>query len=250
MAHAHDLQDLDATASTLEALDLPGRLRLVAERYPGAVAFSTSLGQEDQVITDAIWTHDLPIRIFTLDTGRLFEETHALIDATRERYGRSIEVFFPDAPEVEVFVRDRGHNSFRASVDDRKACCELRKVKPLARALQGVRVWITGLRREQSANRQGMRVLEWDEGYGLLKLNPLIDWSLDEVVAYLDEHDVPDNPLHAQGFVSIGCAPCTRAIAPGEDPRAGRWWWESSKKECGLHRVIAPPSARGTQEHS
>ncbi|BCS32483.1 phosphoadenosine phosphosulfate reductase [Luteitalea sp. TBR-22] len=250
MATHHDTHDLHALASALEALDLPGRLRLVADRFPGTVAFSTSLGQEDQVITDAIWTHDIPIRIFTLDTGRLFEETHALIDATRERYGRQIEVYFPDAAEVEVFVGTRGHHSFRASVDDRKACCELRKVRPLARALQGVRVWVTGLRREQSANRQGMRIVEWDEGYGLLKLNPLIEWSLDEVVAYLDEHDVPDNPLHAQGYVSIGCAPCTRPIAPGEDPRAGRWWWEASKKECGLHRVLTPVAARDAQEQS
>jgi len=228
--------DLTALAATLDALDLPGRLRLVAEQFPGRVAFSTSLGQEDQVITDAIWRDDLPIRVFTLDTGRLFEETYTLIDATREQYGKAIEVFSPDTAEVEALVSLRGHHSFRESVDDRKACCHLRKVRPLQRALQGVDVWITGLRREQSTNRQTMRIIEWDDGYGLLKCNPLIDWDADTMLAYLEARDVPQNPLHAQGFVSIGCAPCTRAIAPGEDPRAGRWWWETSKKECGLHR--------------
>lgn len=233
MTTSHDVTDLVAA---LDALDLTARLRWTADRFPGRVAFSTSLGQEDQVITDAIWRHDLPIRVFTLDTGRLFEQTYALLDATRAKYGRDIEVFFPDTREVEALVGARGHHSFRESVADRKACCDIRKVHPLQRALQGVDVWITGLRREQSANRQAMRILEWDDGYRLLKCNPLIDWSYEAVVGYLAAHEVPENPLHRDGFVSIGCAPCTRAIAPGEDPRAGRWWWETSKKECGLHR--------------
>jgi phosphoadenosine phosphosulfate reductase len=233
MSTPHDVHDL---AAALDALDLDGRLRWIAERFPGRAAFSTSLGQEDQVITDAIWRQDLPIRVFTLDTGRLFEQTYALLDATRARYGRDIEVLFPDTRAVEVLVSTRGHHSFRESVAARKECCDIRKVHPLRRALQGVDLWITGLRREQSANRQAMRIIEWDEGYQLLKSNPLIDWSYEQVLAYLAAHDVPDNPLHRQGFVSIGCAPCTRAIAPGEDPRAGRWWWEESKKECGLHR--------------
>lgn len=228
--------DVTEIASILDGLDLHGRLRWVADRFPGRVAFSTSLGQEDQVLTDAIWRAELPIRVFTLDTGRLFEETYDLIDATRERYGKTIEVFFPDAREVEALVSTRGLHSFRESVDDRKYCCQIRKVHPLQRALEGVEVWITGLRREQSANRQAMRVIEWDEGYQLFKCNPLIDWSTDEMLAYLSANRVPDNPLHRRGFVSIGCAPCTRAIEPGEDPRAGRWWWETSKKECGLHR--------------
>ncbi len=233
MATPHDTT---ALAALLDSLDLPARLRLLAEQFPGRVAFSTSLGQEDQVITDAIWRDDLPIRVFTLDTGRLFEQTHALIDATCARYGKTMEVFFPDTAEVEALVGTKGHFSFRESVEERKACCHLRKVRPLARALRDVDVWITGLRREQSPNRQAMRILEWDEGYGLLKCNPLIDWSTAEMLACLERHGVPDNPLHREGFVSIGCAPCTRAIAPGEDPRAGRWWWETSKKECGLHR--------------
>jgi phosphoadenosine phosphosulfate reductase len=233
MSTPHDVHDL---AAALDALDLDGRLRWMAERFAGRAAFSTSLGQEDQVITDAIWRQDLPIRVFTLDTGRLFQQTYELLDATRAKYGREIEVLFPDTRAVEVLVSTKGHHSFRESVPARKECCDIRKVHPLRRALQGVDLWITGLRREQSANRQAMRIIEWDGGYQLLKSNPLIDWSYDQVLAHLAAHDVPDNPLHKQGFVSIGCAPCTRAIAPGEDPRAGRWWWEESKKECGLHR--------------
>lgn len=228
--------DVDHLASTLDALDLTGRLRHIADRYPGRVAFSTSLGQEDQVITDAIWRHDLPIRVFTLDTGRLFEQTYALIDEMRGKYGRTIEVYVPDTSEVEALVGTKGLHSFYDSVENRKECCHIRKVRPLQRALHGVAVWITGLRREQSANRQGMRIIEWDESYGLLKLNPLIDWTADAMRDYLVHHGVPDNALHAQGFASIGCAPCTRATVPGEDPRGGRWWWETSKKECGLHR--------------
>lgn len=228
--------DLPNLQSTLDALDLTGRLRHVADRYPARVAFSTSLGQEDQVITDAIWRHDLAIRVFTLDTGRLFEQTYALIDEMRAAYGRSIEVYAPDTADVEALASTKGLHSFYASVENRKECCHIRKVRPLQRALRDVDVWITGLRREQSANRLGMRVIEWDEGHGLLKLNPLIDWTADVMHEYLARHGVPDNALHAQGFASIGCAPCTRATAPGEDPRAGRWWWETSKKECGLHR--------------
>jgi phosphoadenosine phosphosulfate reductase len=228
--------DVANLASTLDALDLTGRLRHVADRYPGRVAFSTSLGQEDQVITDAIWRHDLPIRVFTLDTGRLFEQTYALIDEMRAKYGRAVEVYVPDTADLEALVSVKGLHSFYESVENRKECCHIRKVRPLQRALQDVDVWITGLRREQSANRLGMRIIEWDEGYGLLKLNPLIDWTAGAMLDYLARHGVPDNTLHAQGFASIGCAPCTRATAPGEDPRAGRWWWETSKKECGLHR--------------
>ena len=228
--------EVTALASELDALDLHGRLRWIAERFPGRAAFSTSLGQEDQVITDAIFRQSLPIRVFTLDTGRLFEETYALLAATRERYARDVEVYFPETREVEALVRQKGPLSFRSSVPDRKECCGIRKVRPLQRALQGVEVWITGLRREQSANRQTMRIIEWDEGYQLLKCNPLIDWSYEAVLGYIAAEAVPDNPLHRAGFISIGCAPCTRAIAAGEDPRAGRWWWELSKKECGLHR--------------
>ncbi|HTV00691.1 MAG TPA: phosphoadenylyl-sulfate reductase [Luteitalea sp.] len=228
--------DVDDLNRALDVRDLAGRLQLLAERFPGRAAFSTSLGQEDQVITDVIWRLDLPIRIFTLDTGRLFDETYALIDATEEKYGKRMDVYFPDTGEVEALVSRKGMHSFRNSVPDRKECCDIRKVHPLRRALRDVDVWITGLRREQSANRQTMQVVEWDEGYQLFKSNPLIDWTAGQMLEHLATHGVPDNPLHRRGFISIGCAPCTRAIAPGEDPRAGRWWWETSKKECGLHR--------------
>lgn len=215
--------------------DIASGLRLLAEEFPGAVAFSTSFGQEDQVITDIIFRNDLPIRVFTLDTGRLFQETYDLIDLTLARYKKEIEVFFPETADVEKMVRAKGMNSFYDSVENRKECCYVRKVVPLNRALQGVKVWITGLRAEQSENRQGMDALELDEGRQLYKYNPLIEWSYTEVLSYLDKHNVPYNRLHDKGFISIGCAPCTRAIEPGEHPRAGRWWWEESQKECGLH---------------
>ena len=228
--------DLTALEHDLGALDLPGALHLMAEHFPGTVAFSTSLGQEDQVITDAIFRNGIDTRVFTLDTGRLFAETYELIDATRQRYNARIDVFAPDAGRVQNLTSQKGFHSFYDSVDNRKECCFVRKVEPLQRALQGARVWVTGLRAEQSANRQAMRIVEWDAGYGLIKFNPLIDWTYDAVLDYIRTNNVPDNPLHRKGFISIGCAPCTRAIEPGEDPRAGRWWWESSKKECGLHR--------------
>jgi phosphoadenosine phosphosulfate reductase len=220
----------------LESLDLDACLRTLAAAYPGRVAFSTSLGQEDQVITDAIARNDLEIRLFTLDTGRLFEETYALLDRTRERYGRTIESYFPDAASVERLLTDKGAHSFRESVANRQECCRIRKVMPLRRALDGASVWITGLRSEQSAHRQRVPLAAWDPEYSLLKVNPLLRWSDAEVHAYIERHDVPVNPLHARGFASIGCAPCTRAIGPHEHPRDGRWWWEASVKECGLHR--------------
>lgn len=228
--------ELAELQTTLESLDLAAGLRWVAERHPGAVAFSTSLGQEDQVITDAIFRHNLDIRVFTLDTGRLFAETYSLIDETRAQYGKPIDVFFPDAHQVEALVSQKGFHSFYDSVENRKECCQIRKVEPLRRALNGAQVWVTGLRAEQSANRQTMRILEWDAGYNLFKFNPLMNWSYAQVLDYIAANRVPDNPLHRRGFISIGCAPCTRAIELGEDPRAGRWWWETSKKECGLHR--------------
>jgi phosphoadenosine phosphosulfate reductase len=225
-----------AIAAEMANDDLVGALRRMSARFPGEVAFSTSLGQEDQVITDAIFRNDIDVRVFTLDTGRLFPETYELIDATRQCYGRNIEVYAPDAAAVQRLTTEKGFHSFYESVENRKECCHVRKVEPLARALRGARVWVTGLRAEQSANRQAMSVVEWDAGYELLKFNPLIAWTYADVLEYIRAHGVPDNPLHRRGFVSIGCAPCTRAIEPGEDPRAGRWWWETSKKECGLHR--------------
>lgn len=221
----------------LEGKTLPDALAQLARTFPGQVVFSSSLGQEDQVLTDIIFQNHLPVEIFTIDTGRLFNETYELLERTEARYGKKISVYFPEAADVESYVSSKGINAFYESADNRKQCCYIRKVKPLNRALAGKKVWITGLRADQSENRHGMPVLEWMEEKQLFKYNPLLHWSYDEVVQYLRENKVPYNRLHDQGFISIGCAPCTRAIEPGEDPRAGRWWWEQSQKECGLHAV-------------
>jgi phosphoadenosine phosphosulfate reductase len=228
------MTDVSALSESLQNAPLAEGLRLISGHF-GRVVFSTSMGQEDQVITDAIFGNKLPISIFTLDTGRLFQETYELIDATRARYAQPIEVFFPDTQRVQQLTQQKGMNSFYNSVADRKECCYIRKIEPLKRALAGADVWVTGLRAEQSDNRADMQILEWDEGNKVWKYNPLISWTYADVLAYLQAHKVPDNPLHRRGFVSIGCAPCTRAIAEGEHPRAGRWWWEASQKECGLH---------------
>lgn len=219
----------------IENASLADALKLVTGRFPEATVFSTSLGQEDQVITEAIASNKLPVRIFTLDTGRLFYEHYDLLEKTNARYKINIAVYFPHPEDVESYVRENGVNGFYESVENRKQCCFIRKVKPLNRALQGARVWITGLRSEQSDNRKAMKIIEWDEDRKLYKFNPLIHWSYEEMIACINEKNIPYNPLHDKGFVSIGCAPCTRAIEPGEDPRAGRWWWEISHKECGLH---------------
>lgn len=221
----------------IEDSSLPEAVRRIAELFPGQVVFSSSLGQEDQVITDAIFKNKLPVKIFTIDTGRLFPETYDLLDRTIARYKNPIHVYFPDAEDVETFVLNKGINSFYESVENRKQCCFIRKVKPLNRALAGAKVWITGLRSEQSSNRQNMPMIEWAEDKQLYKFNPLINWTYEEVMEYINEFNVPYNRLHDRGFLSIGCAPCTRAIQPGEDARAGRWWWETSQKECGLHET-------------
>ncbi|MGX5817413.1 phosphoadenylyl-sulfate reductase [Chitinophaga lutea] len=215
--------------------DIAAGIRILTEAFPGAVAFSTSFGQEDQALADIIWRNDLPVRVFTLDTGRLFQETYDLMDLTLARYRHHFEVYFPETSAVEALVKEKGANSFYESVENRKECCHIRKVVPLNRALQGAKVWITGLRAEQSDNRHDMPVIEWDEARQLYKYNPLIHWTYEDMMQYLKANNVPYNKLHDKGFVSIGCAPCTRAIEPGEHPRAGRWWWETSKKECGLH---------------
>jgi phosphoadenosine phosphosulfate reductase len=221
--------------NTIEAASLNEALKVISHLFPGKVVFSSSLGQEDQVITDAIFKNNLPIKIFTLDTGRLFGEAYELLERTNARYKKTIQVYFPDASDVEEFVGSKGINSFYESVENRKLCCHIRKVKPLNRALQGAVVWITGLRSEQSDNRKEMPMIEWLEDRQLYKFNPLLRWTYADVLDYIKEFYVPYNPLHDKGFISIGCAPCTRAIEPGEDPRAGRWWWETSQKECGLH---------------
>lgn len=225
----HDLEQ------RLEQLTAGEGLALIADLFPGKVVFSTSLGQEDQVITQLITSQNLPIQIFSLDTGRLFSETLELLARTESRYKTRIKVYYPDTAAVEKLVADIGINGFYESVENRKSCCFVRKVEPLKRALEGNEVWVTGLRAEQSANRSAMKRIEWDEANQILKYNPLLDWSFEEMMAYIKNHKIPYNPLHDKGFISIGCAPCTRAILPGEDARAGRWWWEESKKECGLH---------------
>jgi phosphoadenosine phosphosulfate reductase len=211
-------------------------LRLLSELFPGQVAFSSSLGYEDQVITDMILANSLDIRIFTLDTGRMFPETYTTLQKTNNRYDTKIEVLFPKNDAVETLLTEKGPLSFYESVENRKECCFIRKVEPLNRALKGVKIWVTGIRAEQSNNRTDMQAIEWDGGHELFKYNPLLAWNFDEVKKYVKAHNIPYNPLHDKGFVSIGCAPCTRAVREGEDFRAGRWWWEDeSKKECGLH---------------
>ncbi|WP_371324959.1 phosphoadenylyl-sulfate reductase [Dechloromonas sp. ZY10] len=198
--------------------------------------FANSLGAEDMVLTDLILKHKLPIQIFSLDTGRLPPETYDLMGAVEKHYKTQLTVFFPRADDVELYVRNQGINGFYDSVTLRKACCAIRKVEPLKRALAGKRAWITGMRAEQAATRGNLAVQEYDEGNGLEKFNPLASWSEKEVWTYIKENNVPYNALHDKFYPSIGCAPCTRAISPGEDVRAGRWWWENPEsKECGLH---------------
>jgi phosphoadenosine phosphosulfate reductase len=211
-------------------------LAFLANEYKDKVVFSTSFGQEDQVITALIANSNLPITIFTLDTGRLFQETYDVFHKTLKKYKKEIKVCFPEARAVESLLQTKGPNSFYESVENRKECCFIRKVAPLTKALKGNSIWITGLRAEQSENRNDLLEFEYDEKFQVIKYNPLLKWTLEEVQKYIDDNNVPQNALHKQGFVSIGCAPCTRAITPGEDIRAGRWWWESSHKECGLHQ--------------
>jgi phosphoadenosine phosphosulfate reductase len=211
-------------------------LGFLAKEYKSKICFSTSFGQEDQVITDIIAKNKFPISIFTLDTGRLFQETYDVFQKTLDTYKTHIEVYFPEANAVENLLVEKGPNSFYESIDNRKECCAIRKVVPLKKALHGNKIWITGLRADQSDNRNDMQVFEYDEKFNIIKYNPLLKWSLDEVENYLEKNKAPQNTLHKKGFISIGCAPCTRAIAVGEDIRAGRWWWETSHKECGLHQ--------------
>ena len=212
-------------------------LRYFLEQYKGRIALSSSLSIEDQVLTDIIVKEDRSARIFTLDTGRLFPETYQLIDRTDKKYGIKIEVFFPDYHEVQRMVREEGINLFYNSVESRHRCCQIRKLEPLHRAMQGLDVWVCGLRRQQSVTRKDMNRVEWDDMHGLIKVNPLIEWTEQQVWDYIHEHSVPYNKLHDKGYPSIGCEPCTRAVKPGEDIRSGRWWWEDpNHRECGLHQ--------------
>ncbi|MDP4281519.1 MAG: phosphoadenylyl-sulfate reductase [Bacteroidota bacterium] len=211
-------------------------IRFFGKEFPGEVAFATSLGAEDQVLFEMISKTDPSVHVFTLDTGRLFPETYDLMDISEKKYGMKIKVMFPDAASIQKMVSEHGINLFFDSIENRKLCCRIRKVEPMLKALKGMKVWITGLRRSQSENRKNTPMVEWDDTYGLIKVNPLFDWSEDQVWEYLRSHKIPYNTLHDKGFRSIGCQPCTRAVLPGEDLRAGRWWWEESgKKECGIH---------------
>ncbi|WP_432712104.1 phosphoadenylyl-sulfate reductase [Pedobacter sp.] len=227
------LTEIAAIIKDLAPVDV---LRYFTSQYPGLVTFSTSFGWEDQVVTDLIFKNDVPIEVFTLETGRLFPETYYVWNRTLEIYQKPIHAYFPQTASVQAMVNAKGPSSFYESVENRKECCHIRKIEPLKRALQGKKIWVTGIRAEQSVNRHDMTNLEWDEQNQLLKYHPLFDWSLEQVKVYIKENNVVYNTLHDKGFPSIGCAPCTRAVAPGEDFRAGRWWWEDqSKKECGLH---------------
>ncbi|MGD1843104.1 MAG: phosphoadenylyl-sulfate reductase [Thermonemataceae bacterium] len=229
------MDNLENTIQLIDGQDIEQSLVKLAEAYPGTVAFSTSLSLEDQVITHYILSNQIPIFIFTLDTCRLFKETYELIHRTNQKYNTHIQTFFPDYQKVETMVNTKGMYSFYDSVENRKECCFIRKVAPLNRALEGVKCWITGIRAEQSANRADLEILEWDAQRQLLKYQPLLHWSLKEVEDFIAQHNIPINSLHKKSFPSIGCEPCTRAVQEGEDIRAGRWWWENSKKECGLH---------------
>ena len=207
------------------------------EAYRGHIALASSLSIEDQVLTAMICRILPETRIFTLDTGRLFPETYSLIERTNMTYGIKIQLLFPDYRQVEEMVAEHGVNLFYESIEKRRLCCHIRKLEPLKRAFEGLKVWICGLRHEQSVTRTDSRLVEWDENNRLLKLNPLIDWTEQQVWEYIRKHGVPYNKLHDQGFPSIGCQPCTRAVKPGEDIRSGRWWWEDpAHKECGLHK--------------
>jgi phosphoadenosine phosphosulfate reductase len=231
------MQDTDKIRNHVKGLSEVEAIRTLADFFPGKVVFSTSLGYEDQVITHLIYSNDIPVKIFTLETGRLFKETADLLQETNLFYDQQIEIIYPQESAVKKLVGEKGFYSFYDSVENRKECCYIRKVEPLKRALAGNTIWITGIRADQSEGRKEMPQVEWDEANQIVKFHPLLHWSFEEVKNFVNLHKIPYNPLHSRGYVSIGCEPCTRAVKPGEDFRAGRWWWEqSSAKECGLHQ--------------
>ena len=220
----------------LEGLDVVAKLKYLAEKSKDKIVFSTSFGWEDQVVTHLIFSNNIPIKVFTLETGRLFPETYYVWNRTLEIYQKPIHAYFPQSDLLQHMVDAKGPSSFYESVENRKECCYIRKIEPLKRALAGNEIWITGIRADQSTNREGMEDVEWDEGNQLFKFHPIFDWTLEDVKQYVKDNNIVYNTLHDKGFPSIGCAPCTRAVREGEDFRAGRWWWEDqSKKECGLH---------------
>lgn len=226
---------LSALGTNWKDATTASRLIDLRRAIEGRIVFTTSFGIEDQILTHVIAESALDIEIVTLDTGRLFPQTYDVWRETERRYGLRIRAFYPARSDLEDLVARQGVDGFYDSVPQRHACCDTRKVRPLARALEGADAWVTGLRKSQSADRQNVSFVALDEARGLVKANPLLDWSRASVVEFAETNAVPVNALHALGFPSIGCAPCTRAVEPGEDERAGRWWWEQSNKECGLH---------------
>ena len=234
---AWDQKEAGRIAEQLESQGAEQVLRWAVESFSPKIAFSSSFGAEDVVVIDLLSRIKPQVTVFTLDTGRLPEETYEVMDRIRERYGVEIISFFPRGEAVEQLEREKGFYSFRKSVENRKECCAIRKVEPLNRALAGLEAWITGLRREQALTRVRLAKVEADTAHGgIAKVNPLADWTTEQVWEHIRKHEVPYNKLHDRNFPSIGCAPCTRAIRPGEDIRAGRWWWElPGHKECGLH---------------
>jgi phosphoadenosine phosphosulfate reductase len=233
----HDTRSVfDLLSDASHDHNLMNRLAAVRNILQGRIVFTTSFGLEDQAIAHAILTQNLEIEMVTIDTGRLFEETYELRTLTERRYGRRFRTFYPNHASLEALVARQGVNGFFVSTDARRACCAIRKVEPLGRALSGAAVWVTGLRADQSDDRAGTSFAAVDQERRLLKVSPVFDWKRDQVFSFVREHGVPYNSLHGRGFASIGCSPCTRAVAPGEPERAGRWWWEGGeKKECGLH---------------
>ena len=237
--------EMEEIAALIESWKAPEVLRWALDRFHPRLAFASSFGAEDVVVIDLLSRLRRDARIVTLDTGRLHEETYDVMERVRRRYGMTIEVHFPEREAVEKLERDRGFLSFRDSIEARKECCRVRKVEPLRRALTGLEAWMTGLRRTQGVTRGGVPKIEYDAAFNLIKLNPIADWSEVQVWDYIREHDVPYNALHDRLYPSIGCAPCTRAVQPGEDARAGRWWWEQpDSKECGLHAAQAEAGAK------
>jgi len=232
------MTNLNELLDEFSALSLPDSIREINKQFGSEAVFTTSFGLEDQAITHAIFTGDYSIRVVTLDTGRLFRETYELHRRTIDRYKKPIETFFPNASDLEPFLLKNGPDSFYSSMNQRKECCHIRKVIPLDRALKESKIWITGIRKEQSGNRNDMPMVEWDSTKNRFKIHPILNWTWEETWNYIRENNIPYNTLHDKGYPSIGCAPCTRAVETGEDFRAGRWWWENEEtKECGLHWV-------------
>jgi phosphoadenosine phosphosulfate reductase len=228
--------ELNDLKNLLTGLSIEQQLKKLVSLFPGKIVFTTSLGIEDQVITHKIFSNNIDVKVSTLDTGRLFPQTYDVFSSTIIKYNKKINVYFPEYNAVEKMVTEKGPFSFYKSVENRKECCRLRKVVPLNRALSGMLCWISGIRANQSDDRNQMDWIEYDDDKKLFKFYPLFNWSFDEVKNFIKENNVPYNTLHDKGYVSIGCEPCTKAVKPGEDFRSGRWWWENDgPKECGLH---------------